>query len=397
MLAGFPLLAALLVPVDGTEAVERWLHQLGGRVPEAQTIVTALAPHGATAAEALARSLTDEALPRWRSALASVPRTCAKELPTDAASAPSLRAFGIVIAGHYGDAAAVAPLLQLCVEGGSVATGEDASVERFATSLCQIAEREPSVLGSATLDRVPAKWRAPLAERLGRSARPEAAPWLLRLLSGDPAVEPTALLALARLARSLEGALVLDEVQERRVVFCLDASEAATRCAAAQAVGRLDLVDAIPLLVERLRDPSPSVRSAASGALGFLTDLRLGNQPRAWDSWLADQHAWWREQGDAVLQELTFARGSDLTHALRSAATARLHRRDLGPAIALRLEDREPGTVEAALAALEALRPRCCRAAVERLASTHTDPRIATRARRLATRLGADRARSERS
>ena len=397
MLAGFPLLAALLAPSDGVEAVARWMHELDGRVPEARAIVMALAPHGETAAEALAGLLGEEALPGWQRTLATVPSACASQLAEDATSDVALRAFGIAVASRFGDDQAVAPLLALCLAGASKSLDEDAGVDRFATSLCHIAEREPHALGSSTLDRVPQEWRAPLAARLGRSARPEAAPWLLSLLSGDPTVEPTALLALARLARALEGALVLDEVQERRVLFCLDSGEATTRSAAAQAVGRLDLVEAAPLLVERLRDPSPSVRSAAAGALGVLTDLRLGNQARAWDSWLTDQQAWWHERGETILQELSLARGSDLTHALRAAATARLHRRVLGPAIARRLEDQESGTVEAALAALEALRPRCCRASVERVATTHSDPRIAARARRLAARLGADLSGTDRS
>ena len=245
MLAGFPLLAALLAPSDGVEAVARWMHELDGRVPEARAIVTALAPHGEIAAEALVGLLGEEPLPGWQRTLATVPSACASQLAQDATGHAALQAFGIAIASRFGDDQAVAPLLALCLAGAPKSLEEDSAVDRFATSLCRIAEREPHALGSSTLDRVPQEWRAPLAARLGRSARPEAAPWLLSLLSGDPTVEPTALLALARLARALEGALVLDEVQERRVLFCLDSGEATTRSAAAQAVGRLDLVDAV--------------------------------------------------------------------------------------------------------------------------------------------------------
>ncbi|MBL6722137.1 MAG: HEAT repeat domain-containing protein [Planctomycetes bacterium] len=391
----FPLLLALWVTPAGGENPAAWVQSLEGRIPDAAAIVEALADGGAASAAALERALPEDALQRWGAALAAVPAHCAA-LTEGTGGTPSsdraLREFGLACATRFGTETCVEPLFRLCEGLPSSSDADapavvDAGAARFAQVLEALAPRAPKALAARTLRQLPHAWLAPTAEACGRTGLQEGVAFLLAQLEGDPSLEPTALTALARVARRRSAALELGDAGLRRVQFCLSSAHASTRAAAAQALGQLDAVRAVPELVDALRDPQAAVQAAALGALQTLTDLRMGLHPRAWTSWLADQDAWWEAHGARVLRDLANAQGADLTQALRLASTARLHRRDLAPALVALLDTHEVDQLRGALAALEALRPARARVAVEALRA-HPDSEVAHRATRLAARLG---------
>lgn len=391
----FPLLLALWSAPLGGENPAAWVRSLEGRTPDAEAIVEALADGGAASAAALERALPKDALRRWGAALAAVPAHCAALTEgTGAERSPgqALREFALACATRFGTETCVEPLFRLCEDLPNASDADapaivDAGAARFAQALGELAPRVPQALASRTLRQLPHAWLAPTAEACGRTGLLEGVPFLLSQLEGDPGLEPTALTALARVARKRNAALDLGDAGLRRVQFCLSSAHAPTRAAAAQALGHLDAVRAVPELVDALRDPQAAVQAAALGALQTLTDLRMGLHPRAWTSWLADQDAWWEAHGTRVLRDLAKAEGPDLTQALRLASTARLHRRDLAPALVALLDTHEVGQLRGALAALEALRPARARTAVEALRG-HPDREVARRATRLAARLG---------
>lgn len=391
----FPLLLALWAAPAGGETPAAWVRSLEGRTPDAAAIVAALGEGGAASVAALERALSPEELERWSVPLAGVPARCAElaeDFPGERTSGQSQREFGLACATRFGTEACVEPLFRLCeaisTPGDAQAPAVvDAGAARFAQALGALAARVPEALSARTLRQLPHAWLAPTAEACGRTGLQEGVPFLLAQLDGDPSLEPTALTALARVARARSAALDLGDAGLRRVRFCLASAHGATRAAAAQALGHLDAVRAVPELVQALRDPEVAVQAAALGALQTLTDLRMGLHPRAWSSWLADQDAWWETHGPRVLRDLAQAEGADLTRALRLASSARLHRRELAPALVALLDTHEVDQLRGALAALEALRPARARAAVEAL-RTHPDGEVARRAARLAARLG---------
>lgn len=391
----FPLLLALCAAPAGGETPAAWVRSLEGRTPDAAAIVAALGEGGAASVAALERALSSEELERWTIALAAVPARCAElaeGTPSEGASGQSQREFGLACAIRFGTEACVEPLFRLCETiptPGNAQTPAfvDAGAARFAQALGALAARVPEALTSRTLGQLPHAWLAPTAEACGRTGLREGVPFLLAQLHGDPSLEPTALTALARVARTRGVALELGDASLRRVQFCLASAHGPTRAAAAQALGHLDAVRMVPELVQALRDPEVAVQAAALGALQTLTDLRMGLHPRAWSSWLADQDTWWQAHGPRVLRDLAQAEGADLTQALRLASSARLHRRELAPALVALLDTHEVDQLRCALAALEALRPARARTAVEAL-RTHPDGEVARRATRLAARLG---------
>lgn len=100
---------------------------------------------------------------------------------------------------------------------------------------------------------------------------------------------------------------ILEDADDGVLEGALKAQWSVVRRGAAQALGRRERWDAIPLLIERLNDSDPVVRAASGSALrrltnnffGYRAQARLGQRRRAVTRW----RDWWSREGLAEAQD----------------------------------------------------------------------------------------------
>jgi len=115
-----------------------------------------------------------------------------------------------------------------------------------------------------------------------------------------------------------------------------------TVSAAASALGALEDLDSVDLLLDLLEHPERGVRQSAHRGLQAIAGVQLPLDPARWRLWIAEQRAWYEERAAALPGELASSNRMTLVQALGEVAMHRLHRRDLSHEVSLLLERTEP-------------------------------------------------------
>ena len=106
----------------------------------------------------------------------------------------------------------------------------------------------------------------------------------------------------------------------------LRAHDSRTRTQAANLAAALDLVDAIPHLVEMVSRDDPLEGQAARQALRDLTHANPLADNQQWQAWFEEDLQWWQAEGQDLEDDLYAARPADVVIALRTLIPYRWRR-----------------------------------------------------------------------
>jgi hypothetical protein len=225
-------------------------------------------------------------------------------------------------------------------------------------ALTALHRRHPASVGrvAARVGHGPLELDAAVLQALGRSDLPKAGPALVRSLGHSPELDALALDELGAWAQ--RGTRTLDAQDARRVRDELQAAHVATRRAALLALALLDDVASVPQIARQLEAEDAPTRSSAHWALECLTGLRLRNDARSWNAWIAREEAWWQEQGERMLDDLRCGEPGRVARATNALAGRRLLRAECEADLVELLYASSTELVELAAATLSTLGSR---------------------------------------
>ncbi len=206
------------------------------------------------------------------------------------------RATGLRLLARLGTAAALKPLVQLM---SSMDPGQAPMLDM---TIVAILSRNPMISTyrdvEGLLSSLAPNERPRMADCLGLAGSPLAGPLLAKLLGSDRRLDLAIATAVGRIPPHE------DEATSNRLQQMLLDSDAASRCAAAVALGRTREVRAAERLVALLEDQDGEVRRAALSALREISGLDLTEGRPGWEDWLASERTWAEEQCPRMLEDL---------------------------------------------------------------------------------------------
>lgn len=127
---------------------------------------------------------------------------------------------------------------------------------------------------------------------------------------------------------------------------------------AALALGALQDVESLPLLIEELEAEHAGLREAALWALRRITGLSFSGSPARWRSWHAQETRWWEAEQPRLVAELRAGDVPRAASAVRELALHRLYRHEIAAEVMHALEDPLPELRVLAASALGQLESR---------------------------------------
>jgi len=237
--------------------------------------------------------------------------------------------------GHGSDLGHLARLAEVEQSGELLARSFADALESAVTALLR---REPSacvVLRRVALDAPPGVRRS-LATALGGLGGPRALEELAALLAYDPALDPTVLAQLARVARPLPKPA--DPTVVLQVRRCLTSEDPQVVAMAAECLGALEDVESVELLLGYLDHDAACVRGSVHRALKTIAGVELPPQRARWEPWIAEEQAWFAQHAPAAVEQLASRNRMTLFGALSEIGMHRLHRRDMALEVVVLLE-----------------------------------------------------------
>jgi HEAT repeat protein len=322
-LSWLAVLVALLMPAalaqqgqrpDGPEALAAWVEQLRSGVGAEGT------PLGHEEEVELLRRIVAEPREAW---WAWVERLAA----TGPGSSDRFLAVRLLGAGgDGGDLGHLATLASAEEEGGLLTRAFSSCFEAAVTELLR---RDPSACTDLrrTALEAPEAVRRSLATALAGVGGARALQELVALLGYDPALDPTLLAYVARTARDLPGPC--DPDVARQVRRCIASDQPQVIACAAEALGGLEDIESVEVLVEHLDHPETCVRGSAHRALKAIAGVQLPAQRTRWEVWLAEERTWYEEHATVAVEHLGSRNRMTLVQALAEIGTHRLHRHEM--------------------------------------------------------------------
>jgi hypothetical protein len=287
-------------------------------------IVTAMEPRPAEEAEALERAGLElergAVLQHLRTVLPEDPplswRRAALELLTQHAAAEDLSLLG-----------------ELVLDPASGELAADDLVPPFRDALVRVLRRAGADARELhwLADRA-APLRSEVIRAVGESGRSEGLAWLGGELA-EPALVAPALREIARLA---EGAARHEATEVAPLVRpFVQHAEPGERRHAVRALGVLEDVGAVPLLIDLLEQEGDSgLGRMAHASLQRIAGWKLPPQAGAWRSWYGEQDRWWREQAPLHLEHLTSEDDARVVAAVHALSAQRLFRHEIAQRLA---------------------------------------------------------------
>lgn len=184
---------------------------------------------------------------------------------------------------------------------------------------------------------------APFVAGVERTRRVEAASALAAWAERHSTLRRTCLQHLSRLALALPKP-VPDEIATTLRPL-LERGDPVTLPFVIVCLGRLQDDASIPQFLRWLKEGEQAVRANALWALQYVTNLRLGEDPKAWHTWYADETAWWERSAYATFSMLRRGTKAEKVAALNAIAERRTGRHRLAAEVAAATEDRDPEIV----------------------------------------------------
>lgn len=182
-----------------------------------------------------------------------------------------------------------------------------------------------------------------------------------RLADADPLVATS----LARVADRLD--VVVPQSTATLIRAQISSPSSTVRLECVKALGRLDDVKSIPLLIESLGDQTIKVRRAAYASLEAVTGERQIPEPDTWRRWYEDAERWRRKDLPAVTAQLRSGRPALATRALLELSRYRVFRHKLSPLIIEASKSDEDSVARVAASSLGHFGTRDCIAALPAL------------------------------
>lgn len=248
-------------------------------------------------------------------------------------SSDAVRLSALDVLGTIGTGADVELLLALTRDP----TGEELPPRKRRAALARaferIAERDeelPQALRRA-LPKAHVALLADVVDALAapndRAARRELSACLGSRAEADP-------LLFARLAKLVdEHGRPDNPALERQALAGLVSSGPRARTHAAELAGALDLMSAVPDLIQATASRDQLERQAAARALQRILGFALPADGEAWPNWAKEEENWWKTRGSRFLAALDMDDPAMHAAAIRELAAARLHRDDVIPSI----------------------------------------------------------------
>ncbi|QDV06250.1 hypothetical protein Poly30_17570 [Planctomycetes bacterium Poly30] len=173
---------------------------------------------------------------------------------------------------------------------------------------------------------------------------------LSRLLDSVPEADPLLMIEISDLAKT-----VVRPVPGRtldRIRAALISRNESVQVEAAKALGRLDDVAAVPMLIEALLSTSGALRIEAKVALDRLSAERFGSDAAAWSQWHSDSQRWLQGEAPRWKADLRTGDQSRVSRALLQVARFRIYRYEFVEDVAAALANGNENTCVVACAVL---------------------------------------------
>lgn len=212
----------------------------------------------------------------------------------------------------------------------------------------------------------------------------EALRSLVQLLGRRPELDATILSHLGRASRELLPPVSSELVPALR--SAVSSSDPLVARAALQAVGQLEVTEALENCIELVESPDPTIAQASLRALEGITRLKLPGSEARWHLWLQEEQTWLDSEAEGVFSRL---RASAPAQQRRAAELVLQHRLDRHRLASELTELLSSDHVDVRLLGIEALGRIDSRAALPALVAALSDDeaRVAEQALALLQRL----------
>lgn len=173
---------------------------------------------------------------------------------------------------------------------------------------------------------------------------------LSRLIGKVPAADPLVMIEISDLGKTVERPV--PEATLARIRGALVSPAESIQMEAAKALGRLDDVAAVPMLIDALRSSSSPIRIEAKIALDRLSAERFGSDADAWAQWHADSRRWLAGEAPRWKADLRSSDQSRVSRALLQIARFRIYRYEFVEDVAAALKGGNENTCVVACAVL---------------------------------------------
>ena len=239
------------------------------------------------------------------------------------------RRAALQLFGAHGTRKDLSTLLQWTApEGGSKLVPRDLR-SSFAAALGGMIDRDSRVLGAMP----DFYWVAPdallpsILSVLGERPSAESLWAIVAVLGRVPAADALVLAEVGHV-----GGLVrhpIDDQVRARVREYLTTGERVVLIESIVACGRLEDVDAVPDLIELLRDADTNVQGRAHDALKLITGEHHGPDPKIWSRWHAEVTEWWSTEAPNQLREVRDGVPAQASRAILELSRRRFYRHQL--------------------------------------------------------------------
>lgn len=198
----------------------------------------------------------------------------------------------------------------------------------------------------------PALW--PIVARAAAQSRSPRMPSLLvALLGRDAELDRTVLESLARFAERGAALFVEDELVELR--RAQEYGEPPIQRAAALVLGRLRDRSSALTWIGLLTHEDALLADTARSALQELAGTVVGEEPEAWDAWIAQEDAWWDSAWERLDEQLFSGDAGRAFAAVKEYLEHPAFSREAGAALADAVLDENPAIASAVVEALPRL------------------------------------------
>ncbi len=235
----------------------------------------------------------------------------------------------------------------------------------FGAALGRMGERQVAV--AVDLERlfglVPTPLEAEIVRALESIRTQASLAVLVDLLGRSDELDPLVLATLSRVGSKVGHPIAPDVLAG--VHSYLQMASPAELPGVLQAVGALEIHDAIPDVLALLDGADRHLESGALAALRAITGADFGEQAADWWRWYDGELDWWEQEADEAFRTIASGTPAEAVRMLNDVATVRLYRHELARRIAGSLSSLDPVVAVAACRALGQFRSHAVLADLE--------------------------------